>query len=68
MAAVAAGPVYQLLGKKPLSTREFPKVETTLIDSDIAFRQHSGGHTTFQNWPTFITYSSRYVESAAPKQ
>jgi hypothetical protein len=68
MAVVAAGPVYQLLGKKPLSTTEFPPVETPLIDSDIAFRQHTGGHTTFQNWPTFITFASRYVEKSSPKK
>jgi hypothetical protein len=66
MAAVAAGPVYRLLGKKPLSTTEFPPVETTLIDGDIAFRQHSGGHTTFQNWPTFITFASRYIKRPSP--
>jgi hypothetical protein len=67
MAAVAAGPVYQLLGKKSLSTKEFPPVETALLDSDIAFRQHSGGHTTFQNWPTFIAFASRYVKAPPQK-
>ncbi len=60
MAAVAAVPVYKLLGKKDLPTNEFPPVETTLIDGEIAFRQHSGGHTPAPNWPTFITFASRY--------
>ncbi len=46
MAAVAAGPVYRLLGKKDLGTAEFPPVETGLMDGELAFRQHSGGHTT----------------------
>ena len=46
LAAVGAGPVYQLLGKKDLGTTEFPPIETTLIDGDLGFRQHSGGHTT----------------------
>src|SRR5260370_22178321 len=32
MAAVAAGPVYRLLGKKDLGTSEFPPVETALTD------------------------------------
>jgi len=62
MAAAAAGPVYKLLGKKNLGTSEFPPVETTLIDGDIAFRQHSGGHTPAPNWPTFITFASRYFK------
>jgi hypothetical protein len=60
MAAVAAGPVYNLLGKKGLGTSEFPPMETALVDGDIAFRQHSGGHTTGPNWPTFIAFASRY--------
>ena len=60
LAGVHAGPVYKLLGKKDLGTAEFPPLETTLIDGDIAFRQHSGGHTPAPNWPTFLTFASRY--------
>ena len=62
MAAVAAGPVYTLLGKKDLGTAEFPTVETALIDGEIAFRQHSGGHTPGPNWPTFLRFASRYIK------
>jgi hypothetical protein len=64
MAAVAAGPVYRLLGKKDLGTTEFPPMETTLIEGDIAFRQHSGGHVPGPNWPTFLTFASRYLKSS----
>jgi hypothetical protein len=63
MAAVAAGPVYRLLGKKDLGTSEFPPVETALIEGELAFRQHRGGHTTGPNWPTFLTFAERYVQS-----
>jgi hypothetical protein len=63
MAAVAAGPVFRLLGKKDLGTREFPAVETALVDGDLAWRQHKGGHTTGPNWPTFIQWASRYIKS-----
>ncbi len=62
MAAAAAGPVYRLLGKKDLGTTTFPPIETPLIEGDIAFRQHSGGHTPAPNWPTFITFASRYLK------
>jgi peptidoglycan/xylan/chitin deacetylase (PgdA/CDA1 family) len=62
LGAVGAGPVYQLLGKKDLGTTELPPIETALIDGDIAFRQHSGGHTTGPNWPTFLTFASRYIK------
>jgi len=60
LAAVGAGPVYRLLGKKDMGTTEFPPIETALIDGDVAFRQHSGGHTPGPNWPTFLTFASRY--------
>jgi hypothetical protein len=62
MAAVAAGPVYKLLGKKDLGTTEFPPVETALIEGELAWRQHGGGHTTGPNWPTFLTFASRYIK------
>ena len=61
--ASAPVPVYRLLGKKDLGTSEFPPMETALVDGDIAFRQHSGGHTTGPNWPTFLTFASRYIKS-----
>jgi hypothetical protein len=61
MAAVGAGPVYRLLGKKDLGTREFPPIETPLIDGDLAYRQHTGGHTPAPNWPTFLKFADRYV-------
>ena len=63
LAAVAAGPVYRLLGKKDLGTTEFPPMGTPLIDGDIAFREHEGGHTPGPNWPTFITFASRYLHA-----
>jgi hypothetical protein len=66
LGAVGAGPVYKLLGKKDLGTSELPPIETPLIDGDIAFRQHSGGHTTGPNWPTFLTFASRYLKAPQP--
>jgi len=64
LAGVAAGPVYKLLGKKDLGTTQFPRQETALIDGEIAFRQHAGGHTTGPNWPTFLTFADRYLKGA----
>ncbi len=52
--------VYELLGKKGYGTMEYPPEQTALIDGDIAFRQHEGGHTTGPNWQTFIKWASRY--------
>jgi hypothetical protein len=61
-AAVAAGPVYELLGAKGLATATFPPLGTPLISGDIAFRQHHGGHTDLPNWPTFLKFASRYLK------
>jgi hypothetical protein len=68
MAAVAAGPVFRLLGKEDLGTTEFPPVETPLIQGELAWRQHSGGHTTGPNWPTFLTWAGRYIKSPPPRE
>ena len=62
MATVAASDVYEFVGKKGLESKEFPNVETGLMSGDITFRQHSGGHTTGPNWPTFIEFASRYFK------
>ena len=62
MAAAAAGPVYRLLGLGDLGTTEFPPMETALVAGEIAYRQHSGGHTSGPNWPTFLDYAGRRFE------
>ncbi len=66
LAAAGAGPVYKLLGKKDLGTAEFPPIETSLADGDVAFRQHSAGHTSAPNWPTFLTFADRYFKGSQP--
>ncbi|HEY6433091.1 MAG TPA: hypothetical protein VIZ17_14015, partial [Acetobacteraceae bacterium] len=68
LGAVGAGAVYGLLGKRDLGTTQMPPVGTALIDGDIAFRQHSGGHSTGPNWPAFLTFAARYLggPAAAP--
>ena len=62
LAAAGAGPVYKLLGKKDLGTTEFPAIETAAVDGDVAFRQHSAGHTPAPNWPTFLNFAGRYIK------
>ncbi len=63
MAAVAAGPAFKLLGKKDLGTAEMPAVETALVDGELAWRMHKGGHTTGPNIETFVTWASRYLKA-----
>jgi hypothetical protein len=60
LAGAGAEPVYRLLGKKGMGTSEFPPIETALMDGEITFRQHSGGHTPGPNWPVFLEFAARY--------
>jgi peptidoglycan/xylan/chitin deacetylase (PgdA/CDA1 family) len=62
LGAVHAGPVYKLLGKKDLGTTEMPAEQNALVDGELAFRQHGGGHTTGPNWPVFIRFAERYFK------
>jgi hypothetical protein len=62
MAAVAAGPVYRLLGAGDLGVATFPEPLTLVADGELAFRQHEGGHTPGPNWPYFLDFASRYLE------
>ncbi|MFL6416343.1 MAG: alpha/beta hydrolase family protein [Bryobacteraceae bacterium] len=59
MAEVAAGPVYRLLGKKGLGTTSYPAPETAIMSGDLAFRQHTAGHTPNPNWPAFLAFAER---------
>jgi hypothetical protein len=62
LAAAGAGPVYELLGKAGVGTAEFPPIETSLTAGEVAFRQHSGGHTPGPNWPIFLEWAERYFK------
>jgi len=57
--------IIDLWEAKGLDDRE--RIETALIDGDIAFRQHSAGHTPAPNWPTFLAFASRYVNGQPPR-
>lgn len=62
LGGVYASPVYELLGKKGLPTKEMPAEEQELAEGELAFRQHSGGHTTGPNWPFFLAFAGRYFK------
>jgi hypothetical protein len=68
MATVAAGPVFRLLGARDLGVNEdyrsatMPPVNTGLLDGELAWRQHDGGHEDRSNMKHFIAWASRYVK------
>jgi hypothetical protein len=68
MAAIAAGPVYRLLGAKDLGksddykTEKMPAVNVSMLDGQIAWRQHDGGHTDGPNWKYFIPWADKNLK------
>jgi hypothetical protein len=68
MAAIAAGPVFKLLGVKDLGvsadyqTEKMPAVNISMLDGELAWRQHDGGHTDAPNMKYFIPWANRYVK------
>ncbi len=66
MAAVAAGPVFRLLGAKDLGvtedyrTAQMPPVNAGILDSELAWRQHDGGHTDAPNWKYFLAWADKF--------
>lgn len=59
--AVAASPVYELLGKKGLDTDQYPGTNVGILNGDLVFRQHDGGHTEGPNWTYFIEFARKYL-------
>ncbi len=59
MAAVAAGPVFRLLGANDLGAAKMPPVNVGLLDGKLAWRQHDGGHTDAPNWKYFLSWADR---------
>jgi hypothetical protein len=72
MAAVAAGQVWTLLGAKDLGvgndyrTAKMPPVLTDLLEGQLAWRQHDGGHTDAPNMKYFIAWANRQIGWKAP--
>ena len=58
-AAVAASPAWEVLLGKPgrIDRTDFPPVLTPVLRGPIGFRQHQGGHSNRDNWPTFIDFA-----------
>jgi lysophospholipase L1-like esterase len=72
MATVAAGPVFRLLGARDLGvsesykTAKMPPVNVGLLDGQLAWRQHDGGHTDRPNWKYFIPWAGRFLKYTPP--
>lgn len=72
MATVAAGPVFRLLGARDIGEKEdyrtakMPPVNTGLLDGELAWRQHDGGHEDRSNMKYFISWANRFIHHVPP--
>ncbi len=72
MAAVAAGPVFRLLGARDIGEKEdyrtaiMPPVNTGLLDGELAWRQHDGGHEDRSNMKYFIAWANKFIKHTPP--
>ena len=72
MATVAAGPVFRLLGARDIGEKEdyrtakMPPVNTGLLDGELAWRQHDGGHEDRSNMKYFIAWANGFINHAPP--
>jgi hypothetical protein len=68
MATVAAGSVFKLLGARDIGgsndymTEKMPPMLTGLLDGELAWRQHDGGHTDAPNFQFFIPWASKFLK------
>lgn len=73
MATVDASRVFRLLGTKGLDvegdfrTAKMPPVNHGLLDGQLAWRQHDGGHTDAPNMKYFIQWADKFIAHAPPQ-
>jgi hypothetical protein len=73
MATVAAGPVFRLLGARDIGEKEdyrtakMPPVNTGLLDGELAWRQHDGGHEDRSNMKYFIEWADKFIKHVPPR-
>lgn len=61
LAAVAAGPVYRLLGKDDLGTDQMPAAGQPILHT-LGYLMHDGGHGVMpQDWPVFLRFMQMYL-------
>lgn len=68
MATVAAGSVYKLLGVKDIGVsndymkEKMPPMLTDMLNGELAWRQHDGGHTDAPNFKFFIPWANKFLK------
>ena len=64
LAAVAASPVYELLGVGGLGTDRYPAAQQPIL-STLGYYMHAGRHGILpQDWPVFLTFMRQHLLAA----
>lgn len=64
LAAVAASPVYRLLGKQGLGTDEMPPAGQPILNA-LGYYMHAGGHGTIPpDWEQFLKFMQLHLTTA----
>jgi hypothetical protein len=59
LSAVAAGPVFKLLGSHGLETTEMPGPGIPILNT-LGYHMHAGGHGTIPtDWPVFLDFITK---------
>lgn len=62
LAAVAAGPVYRLLGKRDLGTDVWPGAKVPIF-SDLSYYMHDGGHGMVpSDWDVYLKFLRMHLQ------
>ena len=71
-AQTAAGPVFGLLGARDVGDKDdyrvakMPPANTGLLDGELAWRQHDGGHEDRSNMKHFIAWANKLIKHTPP--
>ena len=61
LSAVAAGPVFRLLGQEDLGTDEMPPAGQPILHT-LGYYMHAGGHGTIpSDWPLFLKFMQQHL-------
>jgi hypothetical protein len=64
LAAIAAEPVYRLLGVSGLGTETMPKLDEPVMSGSIAFSCHTGKHEILaSDWDRFLDFADRHLKT-----
>jgi hypothetical protein len=64
-----AGPAYKLVGAKDLGVTELPPIDKMIMDGDLAWNYHTGGHmATPAEWTAFLEFADRQFKERKQKQ